>query len=61
MVLYELLTKVQEISGEWKIVRFWTGKYGIVNPQGDVVDPLDAPIGARILLVKYQRGYSKKK
>ncbi len=55
MVLYEVLERVQEFSGEWKIVRFWTGKYGIVDPYGDIVDPLDAPIGARNLLYKYQR------
>jgi hypothetical protein len=60
MVLYEEIAKVQEVAGEWKVVRFWTGKYGILNPYGDIVDPLDAPIGARNLLAKYQRGFSKK-
>jgi hypothetical protein len=60
MVLYEVIAKVEEVAGEWKIVRFWTGKYGIVNPYGDIVDPLDAPIGARNLLAKHQRGDARK-
>ncbi len=55
MSSYEEIDKVEEVAGEWKIVWFWTGKYGIVDPYGTVVtNPLDAPIGARNLLFKYQ-------
>ncbi len=56
MVSYEVIDRVEEVMGEWKVVRFWTGKLGIVDPYGEVVsNPLDAPIGARNLLFKHQR------
>ena len=58
MPSYEVVDKVEEVAGEWKVVRFWTGKYGIVDPYGIIVEPLDAPIGARNLLAKHQRGSS---
>ncbi len=59
MVLYEVMSTVQEVSGDWKIVRFWTGKFGIVDPYGNTVDALDAPIGVRIMLAKCQREKKK--
>ncbi len=55
MASYEVIDWVEEIKGQWKIVRFWSGEYGIVDPYGFIVEPLDAPIGARNLLFKYQR------
>ena len=55
MVLYEVVARVQEVSGDWKVVRFWTGKFGIIDPYGNVAEPLDAPIGVRNLLAKHQR------
>ncbi len=56
MSQYEEIASIQEVAGEWKVVRFWTGRYGIVDPYGTVVsNPLDAPIGARNLLFKYQK------
>ncbi|HSB47456.1 MAG TPA: hypothetical protein VLD37_05560 [Candidatus Bilamarchaeum sp.] len=54
MTEYEVVDSVHEIMGEWKIVRFWTGKLGVVDPYGSTVDPLDAPIGVRNLLAKYR-------
>lgn len=51
---YEVLERVEEVGGEWKVVKFWTGKVGLVDPYGDLVDPVDAPIGARNLLSKYR-------
>ncbi len=53
-MLYEVLESVEEVGGEWKVVKYWTGKLGIIDPFGDEVDPLDAPLGARNLLSKYR-------